>query len=210
MEIVIVIVSGIAGILIGQANGFLERRNEKEKAINRALTELLEIRHRFKGAMYIISTIAQEIKMPYSYYDEVIKNLPDGLLWDDKISNRYNEAVDIIAMYSPMLAYMLRSKDIAGLLCSGYHIRFGETKESYNFTLKAISLLEVSMTPAIEEAVESLSILLGKKRRKQIAELISETRAIPEEVTLLTSQILENLREMLVVSANPSADIPPP
>lgn len=210
MEIIIVIVSGMAGVLIGQANGFFERRHEKRRALNRALTELLEIRHRFKGVMYLLGTLAKEIKMPYAYYDEVISGLPDGFLWDSRISIRYNEAVDIIAMYSPILAYILRSKDVVGFFCNGSPLKFGETKESYDFTIKTISILEVSMTPALEETVESLAVLLGKKSRKKVAELISETQGIPEEVTQLTSQIIESLSEALEKSANkpvhPSAD----
>lgn len=212
MDIVIVVVSGIAGILIGQANGILDRRYEKRKALNTALSELLEIRHRFKGSMYFFRILAQEINLPYAYYDEVISKIPDGLLWDEKISSRYNQAVDIIAMHSPILSYILRSKEIVGLLCNGAPIKFGETKESHEFALEIISHLELSMTPAIDETIESLAILAGRKTHKQIAKLLSETQEVPEEVKQLTNQIILSLAELVESAADkplqPSADAP--
>lgn len=197
MEIILIFVSGIAGILIGQMNGFFERRYEKRKALNRALSELLEIRHRFKGAMYIINTLAQEIKVPYQYYDEVISGLPDGLLWDEKISGRYNEAIDVIAMHAPILAYMLRSKDIVGLFCNGTPVKFGETQESHGFALSTIALMESAMVPALEDSIESLATLLGEKQAGHVIALISETQEVPAEVKQHTNQIIENFMAVI-------------
>ncbi|WP_370230807.1 hypothetical protein [Marinobacter nauticus] len=115
----LLLVSAIAGFLVGQANGFFDRRNEKRKAFSRALAELLEIRHRFKGAIYLLRRLGTEVNVPREYLDEIVQGLPDGLLWDPSVSTRYADAVNTLSAYSPLSAYVLRSKDIVGLFVNG-------------------------------------------------------------------------------------------
>jgi len=197
MDTTLIIISGIAGILIGQTNGFLERRNEKKKALNLTLCELLEIRHRFKGSLYMLRRLATDIELPYEHYDEVISSLPNDLLWDEAITHRYNEAINTISMYSPILAYVLRSKDIVKLFCNGAPVTFGTSKETHTLGLENISAIENAVLPSIEESIEVVAELLGKKQKKLITRLVTDTKEVLPEVMLTTDQIIANIRKVI-------------
>jgi len=197
MDTILIIVSGIAGIVIGQANGFLERRNDRIKALNQTLSELLEIRHRFKGSLYIIRRLATDIELPYEYYDEVFSSLPEDLLWDDAITQRYNEAISIISMHTPILAYSLRSKDIVKLFCNGVPVVFGTSKETHSLALVNMTAIEDSVLPEIEESIKVVAQLLGKKQKKHIVHLLTDTTNVLPEVSLTTDKLIINMREAL-------------
>ncbi len=193
----LLLVSAIAGFLVGQANSFFDRRNEKRKAFNRALAELLEIRHRFKGGIYILQRLGTEVNIPREYLDEIIQGLPDGLLWDPNVSVRYADAVNTLSAYSPLSAYVLRSKDIVGLFVNGGVFTFGSSEITHSLALKNLEIIENAMLPAIEEPIEAVSEFLGRKTKKQTQEILDSSREVLPEVKSVADELIANANSMI-------------
>lgn len=200
----LLLVSAIAGFLVGQANGFFDRRNEKRKAFSRALAELLEIRHRFKGAIYLLRRLGTEVNVPREYLDEIVQGLPDGLLWDPSVSARYADAVNTLSAYSPLSAYILRSKDIVGLFVNGGAVTFGSSEITHSLALKNLEIMENAMLPALEEPIEAVSEFLGKKTKKQTQKILDGSREVLPEVKSVADELIANVNSMITTGANQS------
>lgn len=200
----LLLVSAIAGFLVGQANGFFERRNEKRKAFSRALAELLEIRHRFQGAIYLLRRLGTEVNVPREYLDEIVQGLPDGLLWDSSVSTRYTDAVNTLSAYSPLSAYVLRSKDIVGLFVKGGAVTFGSSENSHSLAVKNLEIIENAMLPALEEPIEAISKFLGKKTQRQTQEILDGSREVLPEVKSVVDELIASVNSMITTVANQS------
>lgn len=198
----LLLISAIAGFLVGQANGFFDRRNERRKAFSRALAELLEIRHRFKGAIYLLRRLGTDLNVPREYLDDIVKELPDGLLWDPDISARYTDAINTLAAYAPLPAYILRSKDVVGLFINGNAITFGSSELSHSLALKNLEIIENAMLPALEDSIKSISELLGKKTTKQVREILDGSREVFPEVESIADELLENANSTIAESVS--------
>lgn len=197
MEIVLAVLGALAGFAVGQANGWLERRYEKRKTLNRALSELLEIRHRYLSSTYMLKILAEEKSIPYGVLDEVIKQMPDGVLWEKGISDRFGNVVSAISEHNPYLAFLLRSKDYVGFFCGGAPVVFGNTEESHGMALKNLQLAEKAMLPALEEAILELARIIGKEDERKVSEIISESRTASIEVVDFVNELLGHLRDFI-------------
>ncbi|WP_372995744.1 hypothetical protein [Marinobacter sp.] len=198
----LLLISAIAGFLVGQANGFFDRRNEKRKAFSRALAELLEIRHRFKGAVYLLRRLGTDINVPPEYLDDIVQGLPDGLLWDPSVSARYADAINTLSAYAPLSAYVLRSKDIVGLVLNGTPVTFGTNKITHSLALKNLEIIEKAMLPALEESIEAVSQFLGKKTKKPTQEILDGSREVLPEVKSIADELIANVNATIATGAN--------
>ncbi len=190
MEIITIVIGGVAGFLVGQANGYFERRSARKIALSKALSELLEIRHRFKGSMYIFKRLMNETTLSSDDYKEIISGLPESLLWDKQISTRYNEAVNLLSAHVPILAFLLRSKDIAGFLGSGTLINFVDSQESLAYMQSTLVTAEQAMSPKIEQSIELVAGLIGKKQKAWVSQYIAETQEPPPEARNILDSLL--------------------
>ncbi|MGQ7272819.1 hypothetical protein [Marinobacter sp. V034] len=203
-KVLLLLISGIAGFLVGQANGFFDRRNEKRKAFSRALAELLEIRHRFKGAIYLLRRLGTDLNVPREYLDDIIQGLPDGLLWDPSVSVRYADAINTLSAYSPLSAYVLRSKDIVGLFVNGSSVTFGSDEITHSLALKNLKIIENATLPALEESIEAVSEFLGKKTKKLTQDILDGSREVLPEVKSIADELIANVNATIATGANQS------
>lgn len=192
-DFLLIAVSGIAGLVFGQANGFFERRNLRRQAISRALSELLEIRHRFRSSLYVISRIGAEAGIPDEHIDSIIAKLPEGALWEDGISDRFNEAVTALSSHAPILAYALRSKDIVRVFCNGMPFVFGSSPLTRRATLDNIELIKGAISPAIDEVIIGVSKLINKKTSRAVLEILEASDAPDPVVVATTNEVLANV-----------------
>jgi hypothetical protein len=179
---------------------FFARRNEKRKAYSRALAELLEIRHRFKGAVYMLRRLGFDIDVPREYLDEIVQGLPDGLLWDASVSTRYADAISTLLAYAPLSAYVL--KYIVGLFVNGSPVSFGSNETSHSFAMKNLEIMEKAMVPALEELIEAVSAFLGKKTKKLTQNILDETQEVLPEVKISTDELIANVNATIAAGAN--------
>jgi len=186
-------VSALAGIVVGQANGYFDRRSDKRKALSKALAELLEIRHRFIRSIYLMRKIGTEIDIPVEIIDEVFSNLPEGILWDKNISERYNEALNILSHYKPVEAFELRSKDIVGSLFGEKSIVFGSTSETRDFALSNIDAIERVVLPGIEDSLIKVAGVFGFKTRRDVEKIIRNENENISELDKYSMRLIEDL-----------------
>lgn len=189
---ILILIGAFAGFLVGQANGFFDRRSQERKAYSRALAELLEIRHRFKGAVYMLRRIGCDIEVPREYLDEIVQGLPDGLLWDKSVSDRYADAVSTLSAYAPLSAYLLRSKDIVGFFVNGSPVSFGTSESSHSFAMKNLEIMEEAVVSALEESIEGVSRFLGRKKNKLTKKILEDTQDVLPEVKSSTDELIAN------------------
>lgn len=199
---ILILITAIAGFLVGQANGFFARRNEKRKAYSRALAELLEIRHRFKGALYMLRRLGNDVNVPREHLDEIIQGLPEGLLWDSRVSARYTDAITTLSAYAPLSAYVLRSKDIVGLFVNGSPVTFGPDETAHTFAMKNLEIMEKSVVPTLDESIEAVSQSLGKKTKKLTKDILDGTQEVLPDVKSSTDELIANVNATIAAWAN--------
>ncbi|MDK8465257.1 hypothetical protein [Marinobacter sp. SS13-12] len=199
---ILILITAIAGFLVGQANGFFARRNEKRKAYSRALAELLEIRHRFKGALYMLRRLGSDVNVPREHLDEIIQGLPAGLLWDSNVSARYTDAITTLSAYAPLSAYVLRSKDIVGLFVNGSPVTFGPDETAHTFAIKNLEIMEKSVVPTLDESIEAVSQSLGRKTKKLTKDILDGTQEVLPEVKSSTDELIANVNATIAAWAN--------
>lgn len=187
------LVSGVGGIILGQASGYFDRRNQRRQALCRALAELLEIRHRLMGSMYLLRRMATELKIPCEALDECLSQLPDGILWDSGISERYNEAVSALSSHLPITAFSLRAKDSVRLFFNGVPIKFGPTNETHVASLKNMDLLEKSLLSTIEDSIEAVAGVIGRKTKQYALEIMSGTKEVNPDVAQVHDEVIRNM-----------------
>lgn len=201
MEITTIVIGGIAGFIAGQANGYFERKNARKMALRKAFCELLEIRHRFKGSMYIFKRFLSEEIFTVVNYNEVISNLPENLLWDKQISERYNAAIDLLSPHAPVSAFLLRSKDIVGILSNGNLIKHIDNQETLNYFRSMLETAEEPMTREIDFSIQQIASLIGKKEKTWAFAYIAETQEPPPEAKKLFDALCTAIQVTTVHSA---------
>lgn len=196
-EIIVVVIPLVLGWLLGQSGGILDRYFAKRQAV-----ELLEIRYRLKGTLYVAHKITDNLCVPYETYDQVFSAMPQGILWDEAISIRFNAAVDTLASFEPIIAFELRSKDIAGVI--GHHgvMNFGNTKETFDATKSILRTLEGAMLPTLDGSIIGVASRLGRAHRKWAKQYLDESAKPALEVESYAEQVIGSVNSVLGVRAN--------
>ncbi|MDQ8021844.1 MAG: hypothetical protein REI94_08400 [Moraxellaceae bacterium] len=200
-DVVLIIVSAIVGILMGQASGYLERRSERRRVFNRVLAELLEIRHRFQASVYVLRRLGKDLAVPRDYLDVAVSQFPEGLLWDAGISERYNEAISTLSSHAPILAYALRSKDIVRFMFNGTPIKFGSSEETHALALMQLDLVERSVVPVLNESIEAVAGLLGRRIKAVSKEILAGSEEVLLSVKSSADELIENFNSSMPSAA---------
>jgi hypothetical protein len=101
----------VAGWFLNELSYLVRLRREERKPFAKAIADLLEIRHRIRGASAAIAEVKKHFLVPADAELAVRRFLQDFILQTEPLRERYNEAVDLIASVDPILAFRLRSKD---------------------------------------------------------------------------------------------------
>ena len=198
----------------------LARRAEEKKHIARAISELLELRYIIQALpelpKHFDALMPAEIKphMPPDLFQafDVMQLLP----MDDKLPERYKEAVDEIAGFKPFLAFQLRGKERYFDFRNFITHHFGQTPGSIIMANKITEALDRDCLPVIEDALALLakahgvkmqiSVKLALRRRKSEVDIIPfETKRVLQEQIL---QLVKTLEPQLLEKPNPAQTTP--
>ena len=105
--------AALFGWLLHEFSDLFKLRREDKRAVGRVLAELLEVRARLLAIPTVIEGAKK--KIPLAPHDEATLRLAVGnfLPSVEQLQQRYNQAIDGMAGRLPMLAFRLRSRDIA-------------------------------------------------------------------------------------------------
>jgi hypothetical protein len=110
---------GVAlGWFLNELSHVFRSRRDDRRAISRALTDLLDIRHSVFGLRHFIDKYLERLKASENDRRAVL-SFVNRLVPDvEGIHKRYDEAVDVISSFDPLLGFELRAKDSVGPLIS--------------------------------------------------------------------------------------------
>lgn len=101
----------VLGWSLSELSHYLRARREKTAALARAISDLLEIRHR----MLVTKLVADELKRRFQVPDDAFARLRMflGIVLPEPhgIHERYDQAVSEIASHDPVLGFQMRSQN---------------------------------------------------------------------------------------------------
>lgn len=183
----------LVGLLAGAAISALafygKARIERKRVIALALADLLEIRHRMKGPQVLIAEIRAHIKVPVTF-DALVADLwRKSYPADPALHQRYDAAVTLLAGIDPLLAFDMRSKDLAPQLPHSLRDQ-GLLEELDAGTLYAVeSTLHGIISPAIDEAIQTLANEHSWSTGRKIRRYLRQKPEMPPEFRNLVQEI---------------------
>jgi hypothetical protein len=120
LQILIPIATLILGFLLSEYAQHLRVRQRNIESINRALTELLEIRFQLLGKKQVLLMMKNKFAVSHTQLLELFISF--GMLqipflhFSEDIKSRYNDAINTLSSTNPFLAFRLRSRDLLPLL----------------------------------------------------------------------------------------------
>jgi hypothetical protein len=110
----------LAGVAVGwglnQCGQWLVFRRDERKPIGRALTDLLEVRHRLLAIPKVVELMAAKLTLPANAHAPLQTVLGALFPPNEALAKRYEESVSLGSGMNPILGFRLRSQDVVGPL----------------------------------------------------------------------------------------------
>jgi hypothetical protein len=187
------IISVALGWLLGQLSQYSLERRDRRKAISRALSDLLEIRHQFLGIEIAVGEIERIAELPpevQAQLHTLVHNLiPNG----QRISERYDESVSLIASIDPLLGFELRSKDLVQPILSMLQGIVSRDPYAAAFWKPIHKMIVSDLEPDFDAAVRKLAWKRGLMTRLRVEKKLRKPRELPAKA----KQVLTMIREQI-------------
>jgi len=105
------LLTGLVGWLLNELSHRRREVASDRRAISRALSDLLEIRHQTFFLKAYLDEIMKQFKLPQQVWTILMPYIQGLIPSTDSLERRYNDAVDAIASANPLLGFRLRSKE---------------------------------------------------------------------------------------------------
>jgi hypothetical protein len=180
---------GLASVAVGwslsELSHFLRATGSKRRALNRALAELIELRHQ----QLAIDLVFKEIRKRWPVSAE---ELNAGMQWIDQILPadpqlpvRYEAAVSEIAGVDPLVAFALRSKDRGPLLLAKVRGAQLSPVADKNLVESVDALIRTSFVKSLEQEIRSVAWKLGIISWLRIRWFLRRRPTLPDEAQQL-------------------------
>lgn len=172
----------VGGWFLNETSRLLNTRHEKKNAIGLAIADLLEIRHEFRTIQLVMSEMTARFKLPAEHHPAFKKFIKSFLPQQENLSQRYNDAVSLIASADPILGFSLRSKDkVSSYLQKISNIApYNDEAAAYFYQIE--SKLEKIMIPNIEDTVKDLAKFHGPITFIKIWKFLRQPLSVPNEI----------------------------
>jgi len=149
---------GVVAWIGKQLGEFLHRRREERAPIGRILADLLEIRHSIISLEHAMSLIKKDLPLP-AEAEIALKTIMMSLLpAPERLAARYEEALIQIAATRPVVAFRLRSQDLATPLL--HTLRSAATSDQG--AARIWSRLEPEFIAALQKHLDSLVVEVAR------------------------------------------------
>lgn len=216
-------IKSTAGLIIGWGLSTLTHyflsREERRKAISRALSDLFEIRHQFVGFERImaefkkiipaeIMTADAEIQFRASLAQQLPNLFPQWQTMSQQLSERFNESVTLIAAIDPILGYRLRSKDLVQQVTGFLNSIFAQNAQAAELWGEMNQVISESLTKELDTYIRDLAWKLGPLTRWRVANVLTKEQDVPDAF----KRYMETVRKAIEKSqekAAPEQSAPP-
>ena len=187
------VIAPLIGVVLGSAisgvGGQLRTRAERKKLIARALSDLLEIRHHVVGIALVLREVRSRTVVSEEEVQSFRIHMNSIAPLDADVHKRYDEAISLLSGVDPVLAFTMRSKNKVP--------QFLESVRSVSMSLGATpaqtsaleSILQLAITPALDEAVLKLATLHSSGTKRQVKKMVATTSDVLPEITKLLDSV---------------------
>ena len=172
----------IIGWLLNEVSQSLRTRATDRRAIARALSDLLEIRHQTFGLKAAFDEFGKRFNLPNNF-QLILLNYFDNILPSaDDLRKKYNETVDAVASADPILGFRLRSKDILNpLLRTLRNLASADPSASNLWPQLEAQLMQLVKSP-LDEIIVELAQVHGWRTKLRVRRLLKRPLIEPKEM----------------------------
>lgn len=170
---------GLAGgFAFNECSNFLRNRREDRRNLSKALAELLDVRHFLRLMPVVVGSLKRTLPgaSAMTAQDEMkLRSVLRALLPSpESMHQRYEDAVSAVAAFLPLLAFDLRSKDMLGPMLAGLYTNIPIEPNAAPFLLKVEDEIVRAAVPKLEELIQELAKLHGRKTAKEVKKLLAK------------------------------------
>lgn len=181
LPLVGVVVGALLTWLTGLVGQWLAARRDEKKAISRALSELLEIRHRLLAIPKITELLSQQFPIPPEGQTAIKIVFTRLFPIDVDLGKRYGEAVSLVAACNPILGFRLRSQDIASpVLDTLRQLALADSPTAAAALVKVEAELLRHMRPHLERLLREIAWMHGWTTWWRVRQLLRRPLELPE------------------------------
>lgn len=175
----------VIGWLLNQSGQWFSTRREEKRAVARALSALLEIRHRMLAIPQAAEYLIKNFPVPPEAHAPIKVVLAQFFPPDANLTKRYGEAIDLVAASNPILGFRLMSQDaVAPLLDHMRALSLADAPSTAIMAKLEPELLQV-YTPHLENLIKELAWRHGFATRFRVGRALNRRFELP--ATLLES-----------------------
>lgn len=174
----------IAGFGLNELSHLVRIRRDDRRTIARALAELLAVRHLLRSLPLAVEALKKTLPGTIAAHEEVTLRrvlrtfvpVPEGM------QERYEEAVSAVSAFLPVLAFDLRFRDMIGPFLEFLNGAIPIEPRDATFFLKLEDEIVRLAIPKLEELIQELANLHGRKTAKEVRKLLTKTVEPLEEI----------------------------
>jgi len=145
----------LLGWLLSELSQRFRTHGHRRGAVGRALTELLDVRHRLRGLETVLSELKTRFQVTPADELALARLLEQVLPADKGIEERYSRALTDMAEDDPVLAFRVRSKDQIPAILS--RIRESLAAQAGSPAVDLEKFLRIEALAPLEEVIRSLA-----------------------------------------------------
>ncbi|MCI0718873.1 MAG: hypothetical protein L0338_07835 [Acidobacteria bacterium] len=184
----------VVGLLLSELGHYLRARREKTAALARAISDLLEIRHRILVTKLVSDELKKRFQVPEDAFTQLRTFLSMVLPEPQGLHDRYDQAVSEIASHDPVLGFKMRSQNaIPQFLSALESVAAGDVSAKSILAQIEQQILD-SWIPMLDERIRKAASLHGVLTRFEVNKLLRKSNSLPAEAESLFHQLEETLR----------------
>jgi hypothetical protein len=173
----------ILGFGLNELSYFVRTRRDDKRTISKALAELLEVWHLLRSFPLAVEALKRTLPSAIAAHDEVMlrRVLRTFIPRHEGMQERYVEAVSAVSSFLPVLAFDLRSRDMVGPFLDWLYDAIPIEPNDATFFLKLEDEIVRQTIPKLEELIEELANLHGRKTAHEVRTLLAKPLESPQE-----------------------------
>jgi hypothetical protein len=176
----------LAGVAVGwglnQCGQWFVFRRDERKPIGRALTDLLEVRHRLLAIPRAVELMAAKLKLPADAHAPLKMALGALFPSNEGLAKRYEESVSLVSGMNPILGFRLRSQDVVGPLLQRLRtMALQDSPQTVTMFSRMEDHLVRQLSPHLELLIRELAREHGWWTWWKIKKRLKQPLEIPEE-----------------------------
>jgi hypothetical protein len=188
----------LVGVLLGASitgiSGAFKLRTERKKNIASLVSELLCIRHEMYGVTIIAEELIKVINVPGFSVFEVQKKIEALIPENAELNKRYDNALNQLSAFDPVLAFELRSKNEMPAMLRKMRDMIPDSEQNQNSLIQLNRFFAIPLIEDLESTILELSEKHSKELHVRIKEIIENSNSKLRERFLT---MIKNLEEKL-------------